>query len=70
VFLSCEVGLFSKVSLTHVIKLRIFDPLINPPSRLLTVNVCDAICIWARYRDTINPLRRGDRTIIRSIGLT
>jgi hypothetical protein len=59
-FLLCEVGPFSSalpVLVTHVIQLRI-NPLINPPGRLLTVNVWDVICIWARYGEIINPLRR------------
>jgi hypothetical protein len=59
-FLPCEVGPFSSdlpVLVTHVIQLRI-NPLINPPGRLLTVNVWDMICIWARYGEIINPLRR------------
>jgi hypothetical protein len=62
IFLSCEVGTFSSalpVLVTHVIQLRI-NPLINPPDRLLTVNIWDVICIWAwaRYGEIINPLRR------------
>jgi hypothetical protein len=72
VFLPCEVGPFSSASavlITHVIKLQI-NPLINPLGRLLTVNVWDVICIWARYRDIINPLRRGARNINWSISLT
>jgi hypothetical protein len=47
VFLSCEVYPFSSTSpvlITHIIKLRI-NTLINPPGRLLTVNVWDVICI-------------------------
>jgi hypothetical protein len=72
VFLLCEVGLFSIVStvlVTHVIKLWI-NQLINPPSRLLIVNVWDVICIWVRDIYIINPLRRWTRTINRSISLT
>jgi hypothetical protein len=41
IFLLCEVGPFNSVSpvlVTHIIQLRI-NPLINPPGRLLTVNV-------------------------------
>jgi hypothetical protein len=71
-FLPCGVGPFSDASpvlVTHVIQFRI-NPLINPPDRLLTVNVWDVICIWARYGDIINPLRRWARTINRSISLT
>jgi hypothetical protein len=58
-FLPCEVGLFSSalpVLVAHVIQLRI-NPLVNPPGRLLTVNVWDVICIWARYGEIISPLR-------------
>jgi hypothetical protein len=72
VFLPCEVGPFINVLpvlVTHVIKLWI-NRLINPPSRLLTLTVWDVICIWARDRDIINPLRRGARTINRSIRCT
>jgi hypothetical protein len=71
-FLPSEVGPFNSdlsVLETHVIQLRI-KPLVNPPGRLLTVNVWDVICIWARYEKIINPLRRGARTIHRSISLT
>jgi hypothetical protein len=71
-FLSYEVGPFSSVSsvlVTHVIQLWI-NPLINPPGRLMTMNVWDMICIWARYGDIINPLRRWARTINQSISLT
>jgi hypothetical protein len=72
VFLPCEAGPFSSalpVLITHVIKLQL-NPLINPPGRQLTLNVWDVICIWARDRDIINPLRRGDKTISGSIGHT
>jgi hypothetical protein len=72
VFLPWEIDPFSSASsvlVTHVIKLRI-NPLINPPGRLLTVNVWDVICIWAKDRGIINPLRRGVITINQSIGLT
>jgi hypothetical protein len=69
VFLPCEVGPFSSdlpVLVTHVIKFGL-NPLINPPSSLLTLNVWDMIFIWASDRDIINPVRRGARTINRSI---
>jgi hypothetical protein len=72
IFLSCEVGTFSSalsVLVTHVIQLQI-NPLINPPDRLLTVNIWDVICIWARYGEIINPLRRWAKIIHRSISLT
>jgi hypothetical protein len=69
VFLPCEVGPFSSVLsvlVTHVIKFGL-NPLIYPPGSLLTLNVQDVIFIWASDRDIINPLRRGARTISRSI---
>jgi hypothetical protein len=59
-FLPCEVGSFSsalQVLVTHIIQLRI-NPLVNPSGRLLTVNVWDVICIWARYGEIISALRR------------
>jgi hypothetical protein len=59
-FLPCEVGPFSSalsVLVTHVIQLRI-NPLVNPSGRLLTLNVRDVICIWARYGEIISSLRR------------
>jgi hypothetical protein len=71
-FLPCEVGPYSsalRVLIIYVIQLRI-NPLINLPGRLLTVNVWDVICIWGRYGEIINPLRRWGRTIHRSISLT
>jgi hypothetical protein len=72
VFVPYEVGPFSNalsVLITHVIKLWI-NPLINPPGRLLIVNVGDVMCIWVRDKDIINPLRREDRTIKQNISLT
>jgi hypothetical protein len=69
VFLPCEVGPFSSalpVLVTHVIKFGL-NPLINSPGSLLTLNVWDVIFIWASDRDIINPVRRGARTINRSI---
>jgi hypothetical protein len=60
VFLPCEVGPFSSalpVLVIHVIKFGL-NPLINPPSSLLTLNVWDVIFIWASDRDIINPVRR------------
>jgi hypothetical protein len=60
VFLPCEIDPFINVSpvlVTHVIKLWI-NSFINPPDRMLTVNVWNVICIWVRDRDIINPLRR------------
>jgi hypothetical protein len=69
VFRPCEVGPFSRVLsvlVTHVIKFGL-NPLINPSGSLLTLNVWDIIFIWASDRDIINPLRRGARTINRSI---
>jgi hypothetical protein len=71
-FLPCEIGPFINalpVLVAHVIQLRI-NPLVNPPGRLLTVNVWDVICIWVRYGEIINPLRRWARTIHRSISCT
>jgi hypothetical protein len=71
-FMPCEVYPFSNtltVLITHVIQLRI-NPLVNPSDRLLTVNIWDVICIWVRYGEIINPLRRWGRTIHRSISLT
>jgi hypothetical protein len=68
-FLPYEVDLFSSalpVLVTHVIKF-VLNPLINPPGSLLTLNVWDVIFIWVSDRDIINPLRRGARTINRSI---
>jgi hypothetical protein len=69
VFLPCEVSPFSSVLpvlITHVIKFGL-NLLINPPGSLLTLNVWDVIFIWASDRDIINPVRRGARTITRSI---
>jgi hypothetical protein len=69
VFLSCEVGPFSSalsVLVTHDIKFGL-NPLINPSGSLLILNVWDVIFIWASDRDIINPVRRGARTINRSI---
>jgi hypothetical protein len=71
-FLPCEVGLFSSalsVLVTHVIQLRI-NPLVNPSGRVLTGNVWDVICIWIRYGEIINLLRRWVRTIHQSYSLT
>jgi hypothetical protein len=71
-FLPYEVGPFSSalsVLVTHVIQIRI-NPLVNPPCRLLTVNVWDVICIWVMYGEIISPLRRWARNIHRSIILT
>jgi hypothetical protein len=57
-FVPCKVDPFSSVLLVIlVIQLRI-NPFINSPGMLLTVNVCDVICIWDRYGEIINPLRR------------
>jgi hypothetical protein len=67
--LPCEVGPFSSalpILVTHVIKFGL-NPLINSSGSLLTLNVWDVIFIWASDRDIINPLRRGVRTINRSI---
>jgi hypothetical protein len=69
VFLPCEVGSFSSalpVLVTHVIKFGL-NPLINPPGSLLTLNVWAVIFIWTSDRDIINLVRRGARTINRSI---
>jgi hypothetical protein len=72
IFLPCEVGLFNSVLsvlITYVIKFGL-NPLINPPGSLLTLNVWGMIFIWASDMDIINPLRRGARTINRSIRRT
>jgi hypothetical protein len=71
-FLPCEISLFTStlsVLVTHVIQLWI-NPFVNPLGRLLTVNIWDVICIWARYGEIISLLRRWVRTIHRSISLT